>query len=129
MTPEVTPSGKNPIGKKTRTGIPMAIRHEVWSRDEGRCTGTEVDGSRCQERFMLELDHVQTMHCHGGTHDVENLALTCRRHNQLSAKQRLGEDFWQKKRQLWDKSLKESLNVSPRDETLVRASGGPIGRT
>jgi hypothetical protein len=83
----------------------MAVRHEVWSRDGGRCTWTEVDGSRCQETLMLELDHVQTMHCHGGLHEVENLALTCRRHNQLAAKERLGEEFWEKKRQQWDQTL------------------------
>jgi hypothetical protein len=122
MTPEVEPSEKNPSGKNPRSGIPMSVRHQVWSRDEGRCTGTEVDGSRCQERFMLELDHVKTMHCHGGTHDVENLALTCRRHNQLSAKEKLGEEFWEKKRQLWDKALKVSLNGTPRDETLWQES-------
>ncbi len=99
-TPEGTPSGK-----KHRSQIPMAVRHEVWSRDDGRCTWTEVDGSRCKEKFNLELDHVQTMHCHGGTHDVENLALTCRRHNQLSAREKLGEEFYAKKRQEWDLTL------------------------
>jgi hypothetical protein len=99
-----TPEG-TPATKKHRSAIPMAVRHEVWSRDDGRCTWTEVDGSRCKEKFNLELDHVQTMHCHGGTHDVENLALTCRRHNQLSARERLGEEFWAKKRQEWDLTL------------------------
>ncbi len=100
----VTPDVK-PAAKKHRSAIPMAVRHEVWSRDNGRCTWTEVDGSRCKEKFNLELDHVQTMHCHGGTHEVENLALTCRRHNQLSARKRLGEEFWAKKRQEWDLPL------------------------
>jgi hypothetical protein len=39
----------------------LAVCLEVWSRDDGRCTWTEVDGSCCQERLSLDLDHVQML--------------------------------------------------------------------
>ena len=38
--------------------IPAAVRHEVWLRDQGQCTHMHPDGSRCQERMMIELDHI-----------------------------------------------------------------------
>ena len=38
--------------------IPAAVRHQVWLRDHGQCTHKHPDGSRCQERMMIELDHI-----------------------------------------------------------------------
>lgn len=80
-----------------RTSIPAGVRHAVWLRDGGRCTWQHPDGSRCNERSMLELDHLE-MWCRGGEHKVENLTLRCRRHNQFAAEQELGADFMVKAR-------------------------------
>jgi hypothetical protein len=43
-----------------------------------------------------------------------------RRHNQVSAKQKFGEELWEKKWQLWDKALHGSLNWWTRDEALLK---------
>jgi len=78
-----------------RPAIPAAIRHIVWLHDDGQCTWTYPDGSRCTERSMLELDHID-MWCRGGEHSAENLTLRCRRHNQFSANEQLGAEFMAK---------------------------------
>jgi len=75
-----------------RKPIPASVRHRVWLRDGGTCTFTRSDGNRCDEQWMLELDHIQ-MVCRGGTNDVENLRLRCRYHNRMQAVQELGESF------------------------------------
>lgn len=95
-----TPSEHASPGKGPRTNrpsIPAVVRHNVWLRDGGRCSWQHPDGSRCNERSMLELDHIE-MWCRGGEHTVENLTLRCRRHNQFAAEQKLGADFMAKAR-------------------------------
>jgi hypothetical protein len=44
--------------------IPAAVRHQVWLRDQGQCTHMHLDGSRCQEKMMIELDHID-LYCRG----------------------------------------------------------------
>jgi hypothetical protein len=88
-------AGRASPGKEARTyrpTVPAAIRHAVWLRDGGRCTWQRPDGSRCNERSMLELDHIK-MWCRGGEHELDNLTLRCRRHNQFAADQELGAEF------------------------------------
>ncbi len=41
---------------------------------------------------MVEIDHVQ-MWCRGGSHDLSNLRLLCRLHNQSFAALELGEKY------------------------------------
>ncbi|MCX6106547.1 MAG: hypothetical protein NTY08_12025, partial [Proteobacteria bacterium] len=38
--------------------IPAAVRHQVWLRDQGQCRHMHPDGSRCQEKMMIELDRI-----------------------------------------------------------------------
>jgi hypothetical protein len=76
-----------------RPAIPAAVRHAVWRRDGGRCTFLRTDGSRCEERAMLELDHFPIPWCRGGTHAASNLVLRCRAHNRLEAERVLGRKF------------------------------------
>jgi len=73
-----------------RPAVPAAIRHDVWLRDQGRCAWVLEDGSRCEERTMIELDHVEPW-CRGGGHTADNLKLACRRHNAGRAAAMLGE--------------------------------------
>jgi len=80
-----------------RLHIPNGVRHQVWLRDQGRCTWSYPSGERCQEQKMLELDH-QTMVCLGGDHSLENLTLRCRFHNQVKAEIVLGQNFMKQKR-------------------------------
>ncbi len=84
-------------GLRVRPAVPASARHTVWPRDGGRCTWRHPDGSRCDERSMLELDHIE-MWCRGGQHAVDNLTLRCRRHNQFAAERVLGTDFMAKAR-------------------------------
>ena len=87
--PQSPPSalGQNAGGR--RPAIPAAIRHAVFARDEGRCTWRFPGGDRCGERAMLEIDHVKPW-CRGGEHQIENLALLCRHHNQYKFETLLG---------------------------------------
>jgi 5-methylcytosine-specific restriction endonuclease McrA len=74
-------------GRKRR--VPAAIRRAVWSRDSGRCTFTDSDGRRCQERAGLELHHEHAFAL-GGPTTAENLRLVCRAHNAFLAERDFG---------------------------------------
>jgi 5-methylcytosine-specific restriction endonuclease McrA len=69
--------------------IPEAIKQEVWKRDEGRCTFVGTDGVRCGSDMWIEFDHIKPFAL-GGAHEVENLRLRCRAHNQLVAREQFG---------------------------------------
>jgi hypothetical protein len=73
------------------THITAAVRREVWKRDGGRCTFVSPDGSRCNSRWRLELDHIEPVAL-GGTSTVPNLRLRCRGHNMLHAERTYGRE-------------------------------------
>ena len=52
-----------------RRPIPESVRHEVWRRDEGKCT-------RCGSRVRLEFDHIIPI-AFGGGSTARNLQLLC----------------------------------------------------
>ena len=72
-------SGNGSGGGRSRY-MPMAVRREVYERDGGRCTWEGVTGRRCEGRDV-EIDHVEA-YALGGGHEVGNLRLLCRAHNQ-----------------------------------------------
>jgi hypothetical protein len=76
--------------------IPAAMRHQVWLRDQGQCMHRHPDGSRCQERMMIELDHID-LYCRGGEHSASNLQLKCRLHNNFAAAAALGNEWYRQK--------------------------------
>ncbi len=97
--------------------IPSKVKHQVFLRDEGRCSHVGEDGKRCPERSMLEIDHRQ-MFCRGGENNIVNLALLCRRHNQNAARRELGDaymDSWRKNRQVL---FRNSENLGKPDDPL-----------
>lgn len=65
--------------------IPVAIRDEVFSRDEGRCTFVGAEGHRCESHHDLEIDHIEP-YALGGRHELGNLRLLCASHNRHRAK-------------------------------------------
>lgn len=69
--------------------ISQPMKLEIWKRDGGQCTFVSKNGSRCNERGMLELDHVEPWALGGGS-TLENLRLLCRTHNQWRARQTFG---------------------------------------
>jgi 5-methylcytosine-specific restriction endonuclease McrA len=79
--------------------IPDDVRDEVFVRDGGQCTFTSWDGTRCQCKKGLQIDHIRPFAA-GGTHDLSNLRLLCGAHNRLAAEQALGKDvmqpFWRR---------------------------------
>jgi 5-methylcytosine-specific restriction endonuclease McrA len=79
--------------------IPDDVRDEVFVRDNGQCTFTGWNGTRCQCRKGLQIDHIIPFAA-GGTHDPSNLRLLCGAHNRLHAEQTLGkhvmQPFWRR---------------------------------
>jgi len=82
--------------RRTRT-IPAAIRREVWQRDHGRCTFVDRRGRRCRSTRRIEYHH-ERPYGKGGQHEVDNIALRCRAHNQYQADLDFGKDFMRNKR-------------------------------
>jgi hypothetical protein len=77
---------------KRGRGIPAQVRREVFERDEGRCAFTDSEGRRCSSRWQVEFHH-RVAYARGGTHDVENIELRCRAHNQYEAEVEYGVGF------------------------------------
>jgi hypothetical protein len=80
VTQELTPPPE--FIAPTSRPIPSRTRREIWQRDEGQCTHTLSDGTRCPSRFALEIDHIIPW-AYGGTHLPENLRLLCRAHHRV----------------------------------------------
>jgi hypothetical protein len=70
--------------------IPAAVRREVWRRDQGRCQWKLDSGGICGSRLRVELDHVN-LKCRGAKPIASELRLLCRSHNDLAARQALGD--------------------------------------
>ncbi len=79
--------------------IPDVIRDEVFVRDRGRCTFVAPDGTLCQCKQGLHIDHIKPFAA-GGTRDPSNLRLLCGAHNRLAAERTMGkhvmQPFWRK---------------------------------
>lgn len=69
--------------------IPAHIRDRVYTRDGGRCRWIAPDGTRCDSKWDLEIDHIHPFAL-GGDHSPENLRLLCAAHNRLEAVIRFG---------------------------------------
>ena len=75
-----------------RPAIPAALRQEVWCREGGQCSWMFPDGTRCQERAMLEMEHVVPW-ARSKRHALDELTLRCRYHNICAAEAEFGERF------------------------------------
>ena len=75
-----------PIG--IRVALPNAMKQQVWNNANGRCE-YEYRGRRCSSRYQLEIDHVHPLAL-GGSNELSNLKLKCKRHNGFAAIQTLG---------------------------------------
>ncbi len=86
-----------PTDGSARRHIPAAVRDDVYTRDDGRCAYTARDGTRCESRKGLEIDHIVPVAA-GGINDPANLRLLCAAHNLRAAERALGADvmrsFW-----------------------------------
>jgi 5-methylcytosine-specific restriction endonuclease McrA len=91
-----TPQGRDQASTGVRSKsvsryIPQKVQRAVNERDSRQCSYQDlVSGRKCGSRFRLELDHLIPFG-RGGENTVENLALRCKSHNQLSAIRAYGE--------------------------------------
>jgi 5-methylcytosine-specific restriction endonuclease McrA len=76
--------------------VPADVQRAVWQRDQGQCTYVSESGHRCQERKLVELDHMQEV-ARGGEAMVDNLRLRCRAHNQYAAECTFRPEFMRHK--------------------------------
>ena len=70
--------------------IPAEVKREVWRRAGGQCEWRFESGERCGCRRRLEYDHIEPLAL-GGASTIDNVRLTCRPHNLLSARQAFGD--------------------------------------
>lgn len=78
--------------------VPDDVRDAVYARDGGKCTFTANDGTRCESKRGVQLDHI-VPYSAGGTHEPSNLRLLCAAHNRRAAELKLGTHvtgrYWQ----------------------------------
>jgi hypothetical protein len=70
--------------------LTAAVKREVWTRDGGRCQWPLESGGICGATMRVEFDH-KIPRAEGGPSTAGNVRLLCRVHNDLAARQRLGE--------------------------------------
>jgi 5-methylcytosine-specific restriction endonuclease McrA len=70
--------------------VPSALRRQVFERDARRCAHVTYDGKRCNSTYQLEIHHLDPF-AKGGPATLDNLQLRCHPHNQLHAREELGD--------------------------------------
>jgi hypothetical protein len=91
------PRRNQEVGKSKGRAIPARTRREVFERDEGQCTFVDGEGRRCFSTWQVEFHH-RIPYARGGTHDVGNIELRCRGHNQYEAELEYGVRFMEMRR-------------------------------
>ncbi len=86
--------GRRDVPENSRF-IPRAVRDEVFTRDGGQCTFVSPNGTRCESRCNLEIDHI-VPYSRGGGNKAGNLRLLCPEHNRLEAEREYGKEFMQR---------------------------------
>ncbi|MBK9293821.1 MAG: HNH endonuclease [Oligoflexia bacterium] len=83
IPPQVTPH-------KGGRYIPIAIKREVYTRDQGSCSFTDPQSKRrCNSKHLIQYDHIWPLSLNGQT-STENLRLLCFNHHQLVTKNIFG---------------------------------------
>jgi len=75
--------------------IPDDVRDDVFVRDRGQCAYASKDGTRCESRTGLQVDHIKPFAV-GGSHNPSNLRLLCAAHNRRAAERVFGSEFMQR---------------------------------
>ena len=78
-----------PVIPSASPHIPHETRRAVLDRDGLACTWVDANGTRCNSRAWLQLDHRHPRGKGGGS-DAENIRVLCRAHNLLAAEHAYG---------------------------------------
>jgi 5-methylcytosine-specific restriction endonuclease McrA len=81
-----------PAAEKRTRNIPAAVRRAVWRRDKGQCAYIDGKGRRCSATRSLEFHHLRNW-ARGAEHEVSEMELRCRAHNQYQATLDYGAEF------------------------------------
>ncbi len=65
-----------------RTPLPARTKHEVFARDQGKCTHIDGNGNRCASDRWIHLHHIHRV-CEGGGNEVGNLTTLRAFHHDL----------------------------------------------
>jgi 5-methylcytosine-specific restriction endonuclease McrA len=80
-------------GKKSKPGyISPPVYRFVLAAKGVQCTACRKDGTRCDSKTELEVDHIKSKGF-GGRDDLENLTVLCGPHNRRKAEIEFGEDY------------------------------------
>ena len=87
--------GRKKISKKQTSNVrsryvPAKTRHQVHATSNYRCEYRNSTGKQCLETTALQMDHIK-MFCQNGSHEINNLRLLCRTHNNYLAEIQLGK--------------------------------------
>jgi len=75
----------------SKNHVTRANRGDAFEAAGNRCTYESAAGVRCDERALLQVDHIEPR-AMGGSSDSSNLRVLCQAHNQWQAKQVFGEE-------------------------------------
>jgi 5-methylcytosine-specific restriction endonuclease McrA len=70
--------------------VPRSTAKKLRERSKGRC-----EYSGCAEKYNLEIEHIKPR-SKGGGHEISNLKLFCKTHNQRSAIKVFGKEYMAK---------------------------------
>lgn len=84
-----TAPGSSDAKRRSRRVL-AAVKREVWTRDQGRCSYVSPEGRRCESADALEYDHIVPWADGGRSDTTENIRLLCRAHNQRLGRKRFG---------------------------------------
>ncbi len=78
-----------------RRHIPANVKRQVAERDGEQCAWVGRDGHRCQERSLLEFDHLRPTALGGTGASAKEVRLLCRAHNRRAAETSFGIEYVQ----------------------------------
>lgn len=70
--------------RKPKANVTTSMRRAVWTRDGGSCTDVSREGRQCGSRDFLEFHH-QLPWARCREHELGDIHLRCRAHNQFAA--------------------------------------------
>jgi hypothetical protein len=115
---EIPPDDEAPVGGKEEVDsryIPSEVRERVFARANYQCEFRAQDGTRCNSRTKLEIEHERPFAIYR-SHEERFLKVLCHRHNRFQAERVYGVEFIRAK--IDEKKRKRSPETSPSEDIL-----------